>query len=261
MAQDGVELKVGGDSSTAVAPGSPTANLRSRSKPFPVATASKRARMCCKISKENRNCMILFVVWWVLLCVGGAVFCAIEFPEEERIISEFEALRLEYESFAEQLLSNATLRESLNKTALIEMIGEYSAVLDYDYRVRHWYFSKAMLFSFTVVTTIGEWMSHISCRRCSGSIRFIVISSLGIANLVRRRTVRALTVHMCTSNPPHNLFPSFSRLWYIRSDHVGRSVLSRILRATWNTPGRDDSIDIGQARAAHDDPCIHNQDR
>ena len=155
VAADGVELQVAdGDGTVRADRGVQAAAKSPSSKPI-FARGRKRGGMCCTISKENRNCLVLFVIWWILLIIGGAIFSAIESPEEDRLILEADAQRAEYADFVNQLLSNATLRASLNETTLMSKMEGYSGVLNLDYKNKHWFFSKALLFSFTIVTTIG----------------------------------------------------------------------------------------------------------
>ena len=144
-----------------------TAALRSGSESdkdvsTPISCILCRRKSCkkcwCSFNHYWRLVVKFFVLFFYLL-LGGAIFNAVERPNELREIEEVQKTRIESVNSLVQLLqnhTNLTEAEVKNLTTSIIALGEAASKTLLAEQSPIWDFSSAIFFVSTVVTTIGE---------------------------------------------------------------------------------------------------------
>jgi len=132
------------------------------------------------VDKNTVTCVQLSVIFTLLLIFGGGVFYAIEHPNEMQRIDD---ARREY--FAERqeiidILYSTNTAGDLNATfVLYEMLRNHSiGFAEGPNDENQWLFSKAVIFSFTVITTIGY--GTFAPSTVAGQMFLIVYALTGI---------------------------------------------------------------------------------
>ena len=103
---------------------------------------------------------VLFLVISVYLLVGGAIFVALEGPNEQRRIEEALFNQSRLDEVERYVVGNITARGQLNETeaqALVDLISNLSQAAANLDTSRNWEYGPAVFFATTVITTIGEY--------------------------------------------------------------------------------------------------------
>ena len=95
----------------------------------------------------------------VYLLIGGAIFSALERPNEvrqnEQIIADNESYAEQYRLLVELLVNNTELNET-QAVAVIVNISATAIAANSIEETNNWIYSSSIFFCTTVVTTIGE---------------------------------------------------------------------------------------------------------
>ena len=113
---------------------------------------------CCSWNLHWQT-LVLFFVISVYLIVGGAIFVALEGPDEQRRIEEAQVNKSRLDEVERYIIGNITATGELNETeaqALVDLIRNLSQAAANLDTSRNWEYGPAVFFATTVITTIGE---------------------------------------------------------------------------------------------------------
>ncbi len=128
------------------------------------------------LSSTSMRLCALVVFYLVYLLIGAAVFSAIEYTNEKRLIDELRARRHEFLQKNKQCLADADLEAFIARIVQANSRG-IAAISDLTV-APNWSFGQAVFFSGTVLTTIGY--GHISPLSPAGKVFCIFFALFGI---------------------------------------------------------------------------------
>lgn len=120
---------------------------------------TRSCKRCWLYSLNHYGVASTFFVLFFYILIGGAIFNAVERPNELRVIEEIELARTDAVSTLVQLLvnfTNITEAEALNLTTSIVALGKTASSTLLSEQNPIWDYSSAVFFVSTVVTTIGK---------------------------------------------------------------------------------------------------------
>jgi len=132
------------------------------------------------VDKNTVTCLQLSVIFTFLLLFGGGVFYAIEHPDENIRIEKARQDYFEQRQEIIDLLFNTNTEGDLNATfALYEKLQNHlPGFADGPEDENQWVFSQAVIFSFTVITTIGY--GTFAPSTVAGQMFTIIYALIGI---------------------------------------------------------------------------------
>ena len=175
----------GGGGSGSAAPdeqATPNLNKEQTWKNLPQALQNTDRRVCgVRVSKQTVDCVTLSIVFVCLVAAGGGIFSLIEHPTELQRIAEVEKSFAASKSTVMAILRQAVAGNLTNTTAndlyarLQDSADGFQAGPN---TTDNWTWVNAMVFAFTVVTTIGY--GTFTPSTALGQVFLVLLALVGI---------------------------------------------------------------------------------
>jgi len=139
-------------------------------------------RMLCGIhvQKNTITCLQLTILFIILIIFGGLIFHLIEHPQE---VQNLETKKHEYQKSKQEIIN--ILYHYDESEDIDSALSVYSKLQKYANgfedvpdEINHWRFSKALIFSFTIITTIGY--GTFAPSTLAGQMFLVVYALIGI---------------------------------------------------------------------------------
>ncbi|GFU06166.1 open rectifier potassium channel protein 1 [Nephila pilipes] len=130
------------------------------------------------VSKKELFGLLIVFIAYVLL--GGLIFMLLESPLEEKLRSEIEELRNEFQDKLDRLGDPNVTREDMERLMLRLSSAHRMSLIDEAGNDTHsnWSFGNSFFFAITVVTTIGY--GHLSPSTTPGRLFCVLYATIGI---------------------------------------------------------------------------------